>query len=180
MNPLPNPLVWMDLEFSGLDPDGGDVILEVATIITSSELEIIEEGPTIAIHQSDDILGGMDEWNTQHHNASGLVERVRKSQISHEQADEMTTAFILEHCSKGESPLCGNSIHQDRRFIYRYMPKTSEALHYRNIDVSTIKELARRWTPEVPPFKKKKAHLALDDIKESIEELRYLRKAWKV
>jgi oligoribonuclease len=171
-------LVWMDLEFSGLEPEGGDVILEVATLITDSELNMIAEGPVLAIHHGDDILNGMDEWNTKHHHASGLVKRVKVSQHSHESADELTAAFILEHCRKGSSPLCGNSIHQDRRFMYPYMPKVSECLHYRNIDVSTLKELSKRWTPEIEPFQKKKAHLALDDIRESIEELSYLRNAW--
>lgn len=173
-------LVWMDLEFSGLDPIGGDVILEVATLITDSELNIIAEGPVLAIHQDESVIGSMDEWNKEHHHASGLVDRVRNSGVDHEKADELTASFILEHCSEGSSPLCGNSIHQDRRFLYQYMPKTSNALHYRNIDVSTLKELSARWTPEVKPYAKKKAHLALDDIHESIEELRYLRDAWGI
>lgn len=170
----------MDLEFSGLEPEQGDVILEVATIITTNDLEIVAEGPTLAIHQKEEVLNGMDEWNTEHHNASGLVQRVRESQHTHESADEVTAAFILEHCEKGVSPLCGNSIHQDRRFIYRYMPKVTECLHYRNIDVSTIKELSKRWTPSIAPFEKKKAHLALDDIKESIDELIYFREKWNL
>ena len=173
-------LIWMDLEFSGLNPDGGDVILEVATLVTDSELQLIAQGPVLAVHQKEEVLESMDEWNTKHHTASGLVDRVRASQLSHEDADDRIESFILEHCERGASPLCGNSIHQDRRFLYRYMPKVSDALHYRNIDVSTIKELAKRWTPEIEPFHKKKAHLALDDIKESIEELRYFRKAWGV
>lgn len=177
---LPDCLVWMDLEFSGLDPDGGDVILEIATLITNSDLEIIAEGPAFAIHQSEEVLTSMDEWNTKHHTASGLVDRVRKSTVSHEDADSIIANFILEHCPEGSSPLCGNSIHQDRRFLYRYMPQVTKSLHYRNIDVSTIKELAMRWTPDIQPYKKKKAHLALDDIHESIEELRYFRKAWRL
>ena len=177
----PSPhLVWMDLEFSGLNLEEGDVILEVATVITDSELELIEEGPTLAIHQSEDILGSMDEWNTEHHHASGLVDRVRSSELTHEDADRLTASFILKHCQEGESPLCGNSIHQDRRFLYRYFPQTTQALHYRNIDVSTFKELSRRWTPQLGSFKKKKSHLAYDDIMESIEELKFFRKGWNL
>lgn len=173
-------LIWMDLEFSGLDPDDGDVILEVATMVTDSELNIVAEGPVLAIHQSEEILSSMDEWNTEHHTASGLVDRVRESKVDHDGADELISSFILEHCDERTSPLCGNSIHQDRRFLYKYMPKVTKALHYRNIDVSTLKELAKRWTPEVEAYPKKKSHLALEDIIESIEEMRYLRKAWGI
>jgi oligoribonuclease len=173
-------LVWMDLEFSGLDLEGGAVILELATLITNSDLQIVAEGPVLAIHQSDEILNSMDEWNTEHHTASGLVDRVKQSEYTHESTDALTAEFILKHCKKGSSPLCGNSIHQDRRFLYRYMPQISDALHYRNIDVSTFKELSKRWTPEVKPYPKKKAHLALDDIIESIEELKHFRQAWNL
>lgn len=172
-------LVWMDMEFSGLEPDT-DVVLEMATIITDNNLDILAEGPVLAIHQSDEILNNMDEWNTSHHGASGLTERVRQSKISHDDADKLTCDFILEHCEPSSSPLCGNSIHQDRRFLYKYMPKCSEALHYRNIDVSTFKELDKRWNPDNSKFKKKNVHLALDDIRESIEELKFYKNLWKI
>ena len=129
MKKVSENLVWMDLEFSGLEPEQGDVILEVATLVTNSNLEIIAEGPVFAIHQSDEVLNSMDDWNTKHHNASGLVDRVRESRFSHESGDKLIADFILEHCDKGGSPLCGNSIHQDRRFLYRYKPNVSDAQH---------------------------------------------------
>ena len=168
-------LVWIDLEFSGLNPEK-DVILEIATIVTDADLNVIAEGPNLAIHTSDDILGGMDDWNQEHHGASGLIDRVKASTESHESADEATQKFIAQHCPSGSSPCCGNSIHQDRRYLYRYMPLITGHLHYRNIDVSSLKELAKRWYPELPSFPKKKSHEALDDIRESIGELQYYRK----
>jgi oligoribonuclease len=167
-------LVWMDLEFSGLNPDH-DVILEIATIVTDSELNVLGTGPHLIIHQSDAILDNMDEWNTTHHGRSGLTERVRKSKETHASADTQTLDFISMFCKKGEAPLCGNSIHQDRRYLYKYMPKVSEYLHYRNIDVSTVKELAKRWHQHIPSYPKQENHRALDDIKESIEELKFYR-----
>ena len=168
-------LVWMDLEMSGLEPDR-DVILEIATLITDAALTVVAEGPVLAIHQPDGILDGMDDWNREHHGASGLTARVRASPISTAEAEAQSLAFIAAHCTARSSPLCGNSIHQDRRFIARYMPALDRYLHYRNIDVSTVKELVRRWYPDgPPPPEKRHAHLALDDIRESIEELRFYR-----
>ncbi len=167
-------LVWMDLEMSGLDPDK-DTILEIASIVTDSELEIVAEGPVLAVHQPDTILEGMDDWNREHHGASGLTERVRASEIDLAEAERLTLGFVRNHTGERESPLCGNSIWQDRRFLARYMPKLEEFLHYRIVDVSTIKELARRWYPTQVP-EKKNAHLALDDVRESIDELRAYRR----
>lgn len=166
-------LIWIDLEMTGLNP-AHDRILELATLVTDNQLNIIAEGPTFTIHQTDALLNGMDEWNTKHHNQSGLVERVRLSPIKETQAEEATIAFLSQYLKPGESPLCGNSIHQDRIFLSRYMPKLEKFCHYRNLDVSTVKELARRWKPELT-FKKKSAHRALDDIKESIGELKFYR-----
>ncbi|MFB6372647.1 MAG: oligoribonuclease [Bradymonadaceae bacterium] len=167
-------LVWIDLEMSGLDPDN-DVILEIATIVTGPDLEIVAEGPSLVIHQSDEILEGMDEWNTKHHGESGLTERVRASEIDTEEAETRTLEFLREYVEPESAPLCGNSIGQDRRFLYRYMPDLSDFLHYRNIDVSSIKELVARWYDDVDPPQKETRHRALDDIRESIEELRYYR-----
>jgi oligoribonuclease len=168
-------LVWMDMEMSGLDPDR-NVILEIATLITDAGLEVIAEGPLIAVHQPDTVLVAMDDWNREHHGASGLTARVRASQVSVADAEAQTLAFVRQHCTDRSSPLCGNSIHQDRRFLARYMPTLDGALHYRNIDVSTVKELVRRWYPNgPPPPEKRHAHLALDDIRESITELRFYR-----
>ncbi|MDX2170293.1 MAG: oligoribonuclease [Deltaproteobacteria bacterium] len=168
-------LVWMDMEMSGLDPDH-NVILEIATLITDAGLDVLAEGPVIAVHQSDAVLDAMDDWNREHHGASGLTARVRASRVSVAQAEAETLAFIRQYCTDRSSPLCGNSIHQDRRFLARYMPALDAALHYRNIDVSTVKELVRRWYPSGPtPPEKRHAHLALDDIRESITELRFYR-----
>lgn len=170
-----NALVWIDLEMTGLDPDK-DLIIEIATIITDAQLNIIEEGPVIAVHQSDEVLDGMDEWNTRTHNATGLVERVKASKISERTAELQTLEFIQKHVPKNASPLCGNSICQDRRFLYRYMPELESWVHYRNLDVSSIKELAKRWRPDIANgFKKANTHKALDDIRESIDELKYFR-----
>jgi len=168
-------LVWIDLEMSGLEPDNC-TILEIATIVTDKDLKILCEGSSIAIKTPDNILNGMDEWNTKHHNASGLVQRVRKSQIDLRQAEEMTLKLISPYTSPGQNPLCGNSITQDRRFLYKYMPKLSQWLHYRNIDVTSLKELYARWYPKMEEFKKQEKHLALDDIRESIAELDYYKR----
>lgn len=168
-------LVWMDLEMTGLEPER-DVIIEIATIVTDSELNVIAEGPVLAIHQPDVLLDAMDEWNTKTHGNSGLTERVRSSQVSMQEAELQTLAFLQQHVKAGSSPLCGNSIHQDRRFLVKYMPKLEAFVHYRNLDVSSVKELAKRWKPaSLEGFEKKGAHLALDDIRESIAELRHLR-----
>ncbi len=171
----PQNLIWIDLEMTGLDPDN-DVIIEMATIVTDSQLNVLAEGPVIAIHQSNEILAGMDEWNTRQHGGSGLTQRVRDSQITTEDAEAQTLAFLEQWVPKGKSPICGNSICQDRRFLYRRMPRLEAYFHYRNLDVSTLKELAARWAPEVlAGFKKGGTHLALDDIRESIAELRHYR-----
>lgn len=168
-------LIWIDLEMTGLDPDN-DVIIEMATIVTDSDLNVLAEGPTIAVHQSDEILAGMDEWNTRQHGQSGLTQRVRESRISAAEAEAQTLAFLEQWVPKGKSPICGNSICQDRRFLYRHMPKLEGYFHYRNLDVSTLKELAARWAPHVRDgFKKSSTHLALDDIRDSIAELCHYR-----
>lgn len=169
-----NHLVWMDLEMTGLDPDH-DTILEIATIITDNELNIVAEGPNLAIHQTDAVLASMDAWCREHHGRSGLTDRVRASRITMEEAERMTLDFIRKYVPERSSPLCGNSVHQDRRFLVRHMPALEAWLHYRIIDVSTIKELAKRWYPALKPPAKKEVHLALADIKESIAELRFYR-----
>lgn len=168
------PLVWIDLEMSGLDPDTCR-ILEIATLVTDHELEVIGEGPDLVVHQPDEVLDAMDEWCTKHHGESGLTEQVRRSNISLAQAEAQTLEFLRRHTKAGKSPLCGNSVWQDRRFISRYMPALDEFLHYRLIDVSTIKELTKRWYPSVELPTKKETHRALDDIQESIAELRFYR-----
>jgi len=170
-----NNLIWIDLEMTGLDPDT-DVIIEIATLVTDADLNLLAEGPVYAIHQSDEILAGMDDWNTNQHGKSGLTQRVRDSNISLAQAEAETIAFLEQWVPKGKSPICGNSICQDRRFLVRGMPKLEAYFHYRNLDVSTVKELARRWRPEVlAGVKKSGAHLAMDDIKDSIAELQHYR-----
>jgi oligoribonuclease len=170
-------LVWLDMEMTGLDP-AKERIIEMATIITDGQLAEIATGPSLVVHQSDDVLAAMDDWNKKHHGGSGLVERVKASTISDADAEAQTLAFINAHCGAKERPvLAGNSIHQDRRFIRRYMPALDARLHYRMVDVSTVKELARRWYPAVTAKQpsKNETHRALDDIRESIEELRYYR-----
>ena len=168
-------LIWIDLEMTGLDPQN-DRILEIATIVTDANLNLIEEGPVMAIHQSDEVLANMNEWCVKTHGETGLSERVRQSKINISEAETLTLDFLKKHVEAGASPMCGNTIGQDRRFIYRYMPELHEFFHYRNIDVSTLKELARRWKPELlEQHKKKGTHLALEDIRESIEELRFYR-----
>jgi len=170
-----NNLIWIDLEMTGLDTQK-DCIIEIATIVTDSELNTLAEGPVVAIHQSDEILGGMDEWNTRQHGHSGLVDRVRKSEATTAEAEQQTIAFLKEYVPLGKSPMCGNSICQDRRFMARLMPELESFFHYRNLDVSTLKELARRWRPAVyNGFEKNSSHLALDDIRDSIRELVYFR-----
>lgn len=171
----PQNLIWIDLEMTGLDPDR-DVIIEMATIVTDSDLNTLAEGPVIAIHQPEEILAGMDEWNTRQHGQSGLTQRVRESTVSMAEAEAQTLAFLEQWVPKRSSPICGNSICQGRRFLYRHMPRLEGYFHYRNLDVSTLKELAARWAPQVrESFKKGNTHLALDDIRESIAELRHYR-----
>lgn len=168
-------LVWIDLEMTGLDPDK-ERIIEMASIVTDSALNIVAEGPVIAIHQPDSLLNAMDEWCTRTHGESGLTQRVKDSTISEAEAEQQTLAFLKKYLEPGKSPLCGNSIGQDRRFLVKYMPELEAFFHYRNLDVSTIKELARRWRPDVlDGVKKKGSHLALDDIRDSINELRHYR-----
>jgi len=170
-----NRLIWIDLEMTGLDPIN-DVIIEIATIVTDGNLEIVAEGPVMAIHQSDEILNGMDAWNTRQHGGSGLVDRVRASTLSATDAEHETLMFLDKHVEQNQSPMCGNSICQDRRFMAKYMPKLEQFFHYRNLDVSTLKELAQRWKPDIlPGFKKQGSHLAMDDIIDSIAELRFYR-----
>jgi len=160
---------------TGLDPDN-DLIIEIATIVTDKNLNILAQGPVLAVHQSDTALAAMDDWNQQHHGQSGLIKRVKASTINDAEAERQTLAFLKQWVPENTSPMCGNSIGQDRRFLYRYMPKLEAYFHYRNIDVSTVKELAARWAPHVKDgFKKQSSHQALDDIIESIEELRYYR-----
>lgn len=169
-------LIWVDLEMTGLDPETHKII-EIATIVTDSELNILAEGPVLAIHQPDSELDKMDEWCTTTHTGSGLVKRVKESTVTEQDAIAQTIEFLEKWVPKGKSPICGNSIGQDRRFLYKHMPELEEYFHYRYIDVSTLKELTRRWKPEVlDGFTKSGIHLALDDIRESIAELQYYRK----
>ena len=167
-------LVWVDMEMTGLIPEV-DRVIEIATIVTDSHLYVLAEGPVIAIKQPEDALQAMDEWNKRTHSASGLVERVRSSAVSEQMASEMTLDFLKEWVSEGMSPMCGNSICQDRRFMARHMPDLEKYFHYRNLDVSTLKILAQRWRPDLTDLAKQGAHQALVDIRESIEELRHYR-----
>ena len=168
-------LIWIDLEMTGLNPEH-DRIIEMATIVTDSNLNVLAEGPVFAIHQSDELLNGMDEWCTRQHNSSGLVKRVKESCVNEKQAEEATLAFLRNYVQNGKSPMCGNSIWQDRRFLTRYMPDLESYFHYRMIDVSTLKELALRWAPKIyDGLQKESQHLALEDIRDSVEELRYYR-----
>lgn len=168
-------LIWMDLEMTGLEPDT-DVIIEMATIVTDAELNVLAEGPSLVIHQPDEIMDNMGEWCTRQHGQSGLTQRVKESTLSLAEAEKQTIDFLLPYIEKGVSPLCGNSIGQDRRFLNRYMPELENLCHYRNIDVSTLKELAKRWRPEVAAgVVKKGSHLALDDIRDSITELKHYK-----
>jgi len=175
MEPARARLIWIDLEMTGLDPDS-DRIIEIATVITEADLSIVAEGPVFAIHQSDEILAAMDHWNTEHHGASGLTERVRRSKIAEAEAETRTLEFLSAYIDGGVSPICGNSICQDRRFLARHMPKLERYFHYRNLDVSTLKELARRWHPAVEAgVSKESKHLAMSDIHDSIAELAHYR-----
>ncbi|NQY51658.1 MAG: oligoribonuclease [Piscirickettsiaceae bacterium] len=168
-------LIWIDLEMTGLDTDN-DAIIEIATVVTDSELNILAEGPILAITQSEVALKAMDTWNTRQHGKSGLTERVRNSTFNEARAEHQTIEFLKKYVSSGVSPMCGNSICQDRRFIARCMPKLESYFHYRNLDVSSLKELARRWAPTIEKnFKKQSSHLAMDDIKDSINELKHYR-----
>lgn len=168
-------LVWVDMEMTGLNPDT-DRIIEVAVVVTDAQLTVRVEGPVLAIHQSDAVLAGMDAWNQNTHGKSGLTERVRASTVDEAQASHAIIAFLKHYVPAGKSPMCGNTICQDRRFMARGMPELEAYFHYRNLDVSTLKELARRWRPElVSAFKKQQAHTALADIQESIDELRHYR-----
>jgi oligoribonuclease len=168
------PLVWIDLEMSGLDPDTCE-ILEIATIITDGDLNLLAEGPDIVVHQPDPVLDAMDAWCTRQHALSGLTAQVKASTTALAQAEAHTLEFIRKFCPPGKSPLCGNSIGHDRRFLLKHMPVLASFLHYRSVDVTSIKELARRWYPELPAPEKGETHRALDDIRESIAELRYYR-----
>ncbi|DAC55545.1 MAG: oligoribonuclease [Candidatus Thermoplasmatota archaeon] len=167
-------MVWIDLEMTGLDIEK-ESIIEIATIITDSELNILAQGPNLAIKVSEELIEGMDEWNTTHHHQSGLVDRIRTVGVSIEEAQQQTIEFLQEWVNPNSAPLCGNSVWNDRRFLDKEMPLVADYLHYRMIDVSTVKELAKRWYPEVDKYPKKLSHLALDDIIESIEELQYFR-----
>ncbi|SUA94726.1 Oligoribonuclease [Oligella urethralis] len=168
-------LVWLDMEMSGLDPET-ERVLEVAVVVTESDLTVVAEGPVLAIHQPDEILNAMDEWNTTTHARTGLTERVRASTINEAEAEQQLIAFLSQYVNKGTSPLCGNTVSQDRRFMFKYMPEFERFFHYRTLDVSTLKELARRWYPEVyRGVVKKGRHEALADIYESIEELKHYR-----
>jgi oligoribonuclease len=170
-----NNLIWIDLEMTGLDPQN-DTIIEIATVVTDPDLNILAEGPVLAIQQSREVMEGMDEWNTRQHGQSGLTLRVLESTCTLADAERQTLAFLQHWVPKGKSPMCGNSICQDRRFMARLMPELEDYFHYRNLDVSTLKELARRWAPAVyEGFEKDSSHLALDDIKDSIDELRHYR-----
>ena len=175
LQPHPDNLIWIDLEMTGLDPQH-DRIIEIATVVTDRHLELLAEGPAIAIHQTDAALAAMDEWNTKQHGGSGLTRRVRASAIHDAEAEKLTLEFLAKWIPAGASPMCGNSICQDRRFLARWMPQLERYFHYRNLDVSTLKELARRWAPTVAAgVTKESKHLALDDIRDSIAELKHYR-----
>ena len=170
-----NNLIWIDLEMTGLNPVT-DRIIEIATIVTDSNLNILAEGPVIAIHQSDELLALMDDWNKNTHGKSGLIERVRQSTVNEQQAEQQTIEFLKQWVPANSSPICGNTIGQDRRFLFNYMPNLESYFHYRYLDVSTIKELAKRWKPEIlKGITKQSTHQALDDIRDSIAELIYYR-----
>lgn len=170
-----NNLVWLDMEMTGLNPDG-DRIIEMAMVVTNSELEMVAESPAWVVHQSDEILAGMDDWNQKTHGRSGLIDKVRASAMNEAEVEAQALEFLKKYSLAGHSPMCGNSIGQDRRFMARYMPTLETFFHYRNLDVSTLKELCKRWQPEIyKGFKKKSKHTALADIYESIDEMKYYR-----
>ncbi len=171
----PDNLIWIDLEMTGLVPERHRII-EIATIVTDADLRVLAEGPVLAVHQDDAELSAMDEWNTRQHGGSGLTLRVQRSTVDEAEAQRQTLAFLAQWVPAGKSPICGNSICQDRRFLARWMPELERYFHYRNLDVSTLKELCNRWAPDVARgFSKQSSHLAMDDIRDSIEELRYYR-----
>ena len=175
-NKLYPPLIWLDLEMTGLDPNS-ERIIEIATVVTSGDLEEVNEGPNLVIKQPKEFINGMDEWNKTHHSNSGLLDCLKVTQVSEVEAEKQTLDFLKKHASKGKSPLCGNSISHDRRFLVRYMPELANFFHYRNIDVSTVKELVKRWRPDLLEiFTKLGAHRAMTDVYESIEELRFYKK----
>lgn len=170
-----NNLIWVDMEMSGLLPDS-DVILELAAVVTDAELNVVAESPVLVVHQSDAVLDGMDAWNKGTHGKSGLIDKVKASTLTEAEAEAQMIEFLKQYVPANKSPMCGNSIGQDRRFMVRYMPQLEAYFHYRNLDVSTLKELARRWRPKLyDGFKKANSHTALADIYESIEELKYYR-----
>lgn len=170
-----NHLVWLDMEMTGLDP-AKERIIEVAVVVTDAQLEVVAEGPVLAIHQSDELLDAMDAWNKGTHGRSGLIDRVKASTVTEADAETQLLDFLSQYVPPGKSPLCGNTISQDRRFMFSYMPRFEAFFHYRNLDVSTLKELCRRWKPEIyKGFQKKSKHEALADIYESIDELKYYR-----
>ena len=170
-------LIWIDLEMTGLNP-AQDLIIEIATVVTDSQLNLLAEGPALAINQPEDSLAAMDEWNTSQHGQSGLLQRVRNSEYSEADAENMTLEFLQEYVPAGVSPMCGNTICHDRRFLRRYMPRLEKYFHYRHLDVSTVKELVKRWTHTEEPFDKESTHLALNDIRDSIDELRHYREQY--
>ena len=177
MPPAENNLIWIDLEMTGLNPEE-DCIIEIATVVTDSQLNLLAEGPVMALNQPETVLVAMDDWNMNQHTRSGLLQRVRSSEYSEADAETLTLEFLREYVPAGVSPMCGNTIYQDRRFLSRHMPELEKYFHYRNLDVSTVKELVKRWTDDHEPFAKESTHLALNDIRDSIEELRYYRELY--